>query len=180
MVICSDEKNGRVWPTNYEQLQAHDNIELPSLSKQGISEKASACYASGMSVRQISKELNCSKTFVRKTLRDAGVDLRPKTGGRSSEREVTQKFRTGNAPFGYRILRGRLTLDAREIEIVQLIMNQWHSGKSYSAIARYLNDQNLKNRKGSPWEHSLVRSIVARHQDKSLNLEEEKPWNSNH
>ena len=136
----------------------------------GISAKVAEFYGSGMSLRQISRELNCSKTFARKTLLDAGVDLRPKSGGELPGTRKTERLRAGNAPFGYRILRGRLILDAGEIEIVQLVMNQWHSGKSYSTIARYLTDHKIKNRKATPWDHSLVRSIVERHKDKKIIL----------
>jgi hypothetical protein len=180
-VSCSDIVGiGRVSLTNYEQRQPHDYIALPSLSVQGISEKSAQLYASGLTLRQISKELNCSKTHVRKTLLDAGTDLRPKCGGQRPVEKVAQKFRTGNAPFGYRILRGRLILDAAEIEIVQLVMNHWHSGKSYAAIARHLNDHKIKNRKATPWDHSLVRSIVERHKDKKVILEENQSWESNY
>jgi hypothetical protein len=121
-------------------------------------------------LRQISRELNCSKPFARNTLLDAGVYLRPKSGGELPGARKPKKLHTGNAPFGYRILRGRLILDAGEIEIVQLVMNQWHSGKSYSAIARYLTDHKIKNRKATPWDHSLVRSIVERHKEKKIIL----------
>jgi hypothetical protein len=64
-------------------------------------------------------------------------------------------------------------MDAREIEIVQLVLNFWTAGQSYSAIAKHLNNQGIKNRKATPWDHSLVRSIVERHKDKPLVLEEE-------
>jgi len=64
-------------------------------------------------------------------------------------------------------------MDAREIEIVQSVMNLWAAGQSYSSIAKHLNNQEIKNRKATPWDHSLVRSIVERHKDKPLVLEEE-------
>jgi hypothetical protein len=64
-------------------------------------------------------------------------------------------------------------MDAREIEIVHSIMELWTIGRSYSAIAAHLNGLGLKNRRATPWEHSLVRSIVGRHKDKPSNLEEE-------
>ena len=53
-------------------------------------------------------------------------------------------------------------MDAREIEIVHSIMELWTRGKSYSAIAAHLNGLGLRNRRATPWEHSLVRSIVER------------------
>jgi len=166
-------KNGRVCPTNYEQPQHHDYIDFPSLSVEGISSKAAEFYASGLSLRQISQHLNKSKSFIRKTLLEAGVSLRESAESHLSKSSAPPKPHSGNTPFGYRNLRGRLIMDAREIEIVHSIMELWTRGKSYSAIAAHLNGLGLKNRRATLWEHSLVRSIVERHKDKPLNLEEE-------
>ena len=166
-------KNGRVCPTNYEQPQHHDYIDFPSLSVEGVSSKAAEFYASGLSLRQISRHLNRSKSFIRKTLLEAGVALRDSKDFPEEGRPRTYSHHTGNTPFGYRSLRGRLIIDAREIEIAKLVMNLWTAGQSYSAIVKHLNNQGIKNRKATPWDHSLVRSIVGRHKDKPLNLEEE-------
>jgi hypothetical protein len=165
--------NGRVKPTNDEQPKPHDYIEFLSLSIRGISEKVSHLYASGLSLRQISMELSCSKTYIRKTLLNAGMDLRSQCKSQSPIGKNPRKLRSGNPPFGYRILRGRLILDAAEIEVVQLVMNLWHSGMAQRAIARHLGNHKIKNRKGTLWDHSLVRSIVKRHRDKKAIFEEE-------
>jgi hypothetical protein len=167
------EITNRVCPTNYEQTQPHDYIELPSLSKQGISEKAAGLYDSGLSLRQISKQLNKSKTFIRKTLLEAGVALRDSTDVPLVERTQPPRSHYGNPPYGYRSLRGMLIMDAHEIEIVHTIMELWKIGRSYSAIVTILNDNGLKNRRGTSWEHSLVRSIVRRYENRQLNLEKE-------
>ena len=146
-------KNGRVCPTNYEQRQAHDYIDFPSLSKERISSKAAEFYASGLSLRQISQHLNKSKTFIRKTLLEAGVSLRLSVKSHRSESSAPPKLHSGNTPFGYRNLRGRLIMDAREIEIVHSIMEFWTRGKSYSAIAAHLNGLGLKNRRATRLEN---------------------------
>ena len=166
-------KNGRVRPTNYEQPQTHDYIDFPSLSIDGISSRAAEFYASGLSLAQVSKQLNKSKSFIRKTLLEAGVALRASKDILEEGKPRTHSHHTGNTPFGYRCLRGRLIMDAREIEIVHLVMNLWTAGQSYSAITKHLNNQGIKNRKATPWDHSLVRSIVERHKEKPLVLEEE-------
>ena len=166
-------KNGRGEPKNSKPAQYHDFIEVPSLSKEGISSSAAGFYDSGLSLRQISQHLNKSKSFIRKTLLEAGVSLRQSVESHLSESSAPPKLHSGNTPFGYRNFRGRLIMDAREIEIVQLVMNLWTAGQSYSSIAKHLNNQGIKNRKATPWEHSLVRSIVERHKDKPVNLEEE-------
>ena len=168
------KKNGRVCPTNYEQPQTHDYIDFPSLSKEGISSKATDFYASGLSLGQISRHLNRSKSFIRKTISDAGVTIRESGNVPLNERVQPPRSHSGNIPYGYQSLRGQLILDAKEIETVHTIMELWTKGKSYSDIVRNLNSQGLTNRRGSPWEHSLVRSIVKRHKNKQLNLKEKK------
>jgi len=173
LLDTKSQKNGRGGQTNCKPLQHHDYIDFPSLSKEGISSRAAEFYGSGLSLAQISRQLNKSKSFIRKTLLEAGVSLRQSVESHLSESSAPPKLHSGNTPFGYRNLRGRLIMDAREIEIVHSIMELWTRGKSYSAIAAHLNGLGLKNRRATPWEHSLVRSIVERHKDKPVNLEEE-------
>jgi len=167
-------KNGRGKHTNSKPLQHHDFIDVPSLSKEGISSKATDFYASGLSLGQISRHLNKSKSFIRKTISDAGVTIRESGNVPLNERVQPPRSHSGSIPYGYQSLRGQLILDAKEIEIVHTIMELWTKGKSYSDIVRNLNSQGLTNRRGSPWEHSLVRSIVKRHKNKKLNLKEKK------
>ena len=107
------------------------------------------------------------------------MELRPSNRVPIAESNRSMKRHIGVTPYGYRCLRGRLILDAKEIETVHLIMSLWNSGKSYSAIARQLTSHGLTNRRGTDWEHSLVRSIVARPKNKPIILEEKSPWDSN-
>jgi hypothetical protein len=147
--------------------------DLAPLLTPRISSRAAEFYASGLSLARISRQLNKSKSFIRMILFEAGVYLRQSVESHLSESLAPPKLHSGNTPFGYRNLRGRLIMDAREIEIVHSIMELWTRGKSYSAIAANLNGLGLKNRKATPWEHSLVGSIVERHKDKPLNLQVE-------
>jgi hypothetical protein len=122
LLDTKSQKNGRVCPTNYEQPQHHDYNDFTSLSIEGISSRAAEFYASGLSLAQISRQLNKSRTFIRKTLLEAGVSLRESLASQPSESSAPPTSHSGNTPFGYRNLRGRLIMDAREIEIVHSIM----------------------------------------------------------
>jgi len=164
------KKNGRGKHTTCKPLQHHDSIDVPSLSKEGISSKAAEFYASGLSLAQVSRQLNKSKSFIRKTLSKADVSIRESGKVPLTRRTQPPGTHSGNTPYGYQNLRGCLILDAKEIEIVHTIMELWTKGKSYSDIVRNLNSQGLTNRRGSPWEHSLVRSIVKRHANNQLNI----------
>lgn len=153
-----------------EQPEPHDFINLTSCTNQGISNQVTELYGSGLSLRAISTRLGRSKNFVRTTLNKAKIPTRPfntaiKCGGPSSI-----VLHSGITPFGYSCLRGRLILDAKEIEIVQQIINHWQLGMSYSAIARFLNGKNIRCRIGKRWWASSIRAIIIRHKDKPINI----------
>jgi hypothetical protein len=93
-------------------------------------------------------------------------------------RKKAKTVRIGVSPYGFAWLRGRLVMDPKEIEIVQLIIKLWQSGQKFSAIARHLNGLRKRTRSGSQWEHSLVRKIVLRYQNNSNQIEEIIKWAS--
>jgi hypothetical protein len=62
-------------------------------------------------------------------------------------------------------------MDPKEIEVVQLILKLREAGKTLWAIAHHLNDLGYRNRRGTLWEHSLVRNIAVRHKGKIEELE---------
>lgn len=84
-----------------------------------------------------------------------GVDLRPHG-----------KWQNGHArgvpPYGFVVVAGKLVEDPREQKIVQRVLAQWRSGKSFNAIAQTLNVQKVRPRSGKSWDHSVIRSIVQR------------------
>ncbi|MFZ4712558.1 MAG: recombinase family protein [Bacteriovoracaceae bacterium] len=55
---------------------------------------------------------------------------------------------------------------------MQIIIELWKSGKSHGAIARELNNQNIKPRKAKAWSQVVVGFIIERHQQQ--NKKEEK------
>lgn len=115
---------------------------------------------SGSSFREIAKELGISRHMARVVLMKHGVGLRPSNRGLKNVESKTAGRHVGAAPFGYFVLKGQLVEDSREQQTVQLIMKLWSEGRSYAAISRYLNEQNLKTRKLCKWDHSTVRNIV--------------------
>ena len=65
-------------------------------------------------------------------------------------------------PYGYAWLEGKLVVDPREFKTVLKIMDLWHSGKSLTDIAKYLNDHNIPTRMGGRWFHCTVGAIIKR------------------
>jgi len=144
--------------------QPHDKIDLFHLGTQGIFRKAAPLYASQRSLREIAKELGVSKTKIRKTLIEGGVDLRSSRRSLRSSPVRTERLRVGAAPYGYCVIHGRLIEVPKEQQTVRLIMQLRSNGKSLTAIAAHLNRHKVKPRKGKGWEYSIVRSIIQRHQ----------------
>ena len=166
-------KNGRAVEIIDEPSQFHDYIEFSSSTTQGIMEEAANLYDSGLTLRETAKELGVSKTLVRKTLLQQGIDLRPPNGPELKKVPAADKLHIGVTPYGYARLQGRLVMDPKEIVIVRLILKLSQTGKTLWDIAHHLNGAGYKNRSGTAWEHSLVRNIINRHKDNPNRVEEE-------
>ncbi|MBW4434014.1 MAG: recombinase family protein [Pelatocladus maniniholoensis HA4357-MV3] len=68
----------------------------------------------------------------------------------------------GKVPYGYKLTDGFLEDCDEEIEIVTLMQSLRIEGKSYQAIAGYLNAQQLMNRGGKTWKASSIHDILNR------------------
>lgn len=89
-----------------------------------------------------------------------GVGLRSSNRGLKNVELKTAGRHVGAAPYGYFVLKGKLVEDNREQQTVQLIIKLWSEGKSYAAIARYLNEHSVKTRRLRKWDHSTVGNII--------------------
>lgn len=148
-------------------MQVTDKIEIPNLTKVGISPKVRELYEKGASLCEIAKELQITRHMARKVL------LTHNLGLRSSNRRLKDRYcRTvgrylGAAPFGYFIKHGKLVEDGREQEVIRLIMDLRSKGKSFSGIAKYLNGHKIRTRKSKRWDHSTVGNIIRYHLERT-------------
>lgn len=140
-----------------------DKIDFFHHSRQGIFEKAAPLYKKGMSLRGIAGELGVSKTNIRKTLIENGVDLRESTHVRTHSSKKTSAPHLGVVPYGYYRHLGQLFEDSKEQMVVQSILELKAKGLAYNAIAGRLNDQKIRPRHSKKWDHSTIRSIIHRH-----------------
>jgi hypothetical protein len=164
--VCFFQKfNGRACFSNYRIIQPLEFIDFYSYKLDGIIAEAASLYASGLTLREVGRLLNVSKSSVRKTLLQQGIVLRPPNGVEQKKIPKSKRAYVGVTPYGYARLHGTLVVDPKEIVIVRQILKLRQSGKTLWAIAHHLNDQGYKNRSGTPWEHSLVRNIITRHKD---------------
>ena len=130
-----------------------------------ITAETTRLYESGLTLREVRKQLGVSKNTVRKTLVQNGIVLRPPNGPAQKKIPKSKRLHTGVTPYGYTRLQGSLVVDPKEIVAVRIILKLRQSGKTLWDIANHLSSQGYKNRSGTAWEHSLVRNVINRHKD---------------
>lgn len=135
-------------------------------------------YEFGRSLREISKELGLAKTTILNTLKQAGVTLRPSNADYHRGPSKPPRSSVGNTPYGFARLRGKLVVDAKEIETLRQIINLWRSGKTFHAIAIQLNSQGIKPRKGKAWQYASIQSVIQHHKTDLNRIEEIITWAS--
>lgn len=75
-------------------------------------------------------------------------------GGRKAKAEAGG-YAYGSPKFGLKSVDGQLVKDELETEVIDLIRRHRKSGKSYQAIADYLNAQGIPAKRGK-WSHTTV------------------------
>lgn len=121
-----------------------------------------------MSLRDIAKELNISKTKVRSNLLKAGVELRPKDPTPAQVSGWRIRKTKSPPPFGYCYFQGDLVKNPVEYDVLLKIHRQWKEGRDANEIARYLNAKKLKPRKAKAWHNKAVKKILARFESKKI------------
>ncbi len=116
-----------------------------------------------MSLREIERRTGYAKSSIRDVLRAHGLVLRRAVRGRRGDPAKPDAMRSGVIPYGYCYLDGKLVVDTREHAVVLQMVRLWQSGKSFDAIADYLNSQKIRTRLARRWYRGTVQSVVERH-----------------
>ena len=140
----------------------HDFIQLLKITQVGISAEAAKLYAQKLTTRQIAARLGCSKSFVTKSLRLAGVSLRPSNGSPEYNKLKTKPSPSANPPYGFAVLYGELVKEPKEYLILIEIEAQWKRGQSPTSIADHLNKKQIKTRMGKKWRSQSIEFLIKR------------------
>jgi hypothetical protein len=73
-------------------------------------------------------------------------------------------------PFGFCYFEGEIIKDPKEYPTIQLIQNLWKQGISISSIVLHLDGRGIQSRMKKPWAYNVIKSIIRRLQDGSLEL----------
>jgi site-specific DNA recombinase len=82
-------------------------------------------------------------------------------GGRKAKAE-SGGFAYGSPAYGKTSVDGELVEDSKEAEIIALMKRHRRSGKSYNAIAKYLNEHGYKSKRGGKWSGKTVQRVLDR------------------
>ncbi len=150
------------------RAQVIETIPINVINPRDIIGEICDLYNKNLSLRDIAKQLNLSKTTVREHLIRAGIALRPKD---PTPEEVT-RWRICKTkappPFGYCYFQGTLVKNPAEYDTLLKIHRQWKAGMDANALTRYLNAKKLKPRKAREWHNKAVKKIVARFESKKI------------
>lgn len=106
-----------------------------------------------LSLKQIALRMGVSRDFVRKALFKKGIQV---IHGR---RETDL---TGQIPYGWRKLKGKLTPYRKEQEVIERIKRARERGLSLREISRRLNESGIATKEGGRWHAKSLSQILNR------------------
>lgn len=148
----------------------HDFIRFLPKNKESIYSICLPLYQQGISLREIERQTGFAKTTILNTFTKSGLPLRKNKSAQKIRIKRQFVVKGGPVPYGYAYLEGKLVVDPKEYKIVLEIYHQWQKRKSYRAISRYLNEQQITTRAGNKWTNEIIKRIIDRHERKLKNV----------
>ena len=110
----------------------------------------------GLSLKQIARELCCSKNTIRSALMRTGIPLR----GRQ------EKGRSSNPRYGTKATKGHRVEDKTEQKVIKTVHEMHNDGISFPKIAKYLTGAGVPTKtRRKKWHHEVVRQIYFQYLD---------------
>ncbi len=107
------------------------------------------------SAEQIAQKIGTSKQLVLARIRQEGI-RKTKGRGRSPENYRFPK----SAPFGKRVIDGKLVVNPAEIKIARLIIElRDRKASSWAQVSLELNERGYRTRLKTPWQEPSIRRI---------------------
>ena len=88
--------------------------------------------------------------------------INERTQGGRKAKAANGGYAYGSPAFGKQSIDGELVINNHESEIIEVIRKHRKSGKSYGAIASYLNEYNHPTKRGGRWASQTVQNIYQR------------------
>lgn len=146
----------------------HDIIQFSYLEKQALLPEVARLYKKGLSLRDIAKHCDISKTAVRSELLKGGIPLREPTGELKFTNWTKKGKTSSKPPFGFCYFEGQVTKHPKEYPILQLIYKRWNLGANANSIADQLNDKKIHSPMNKEWSWNSVKNIIDRFKNKKI------------
>jgi site-specific DNA recombinase len=88
--------------------------------------------------------------------------INERTQGGRRAKAANGGYAYGSPAFGQVAVEGDLMPKSDELEVVELIRRHHKSGKSFQAIASWLNEKGHKTKRGCHWQAMSVKRVVDR------------------
>ena len=154
----------------YELFYPIDTKDFSLGNDVRILSELAVLYEKGLSLREIAREIGCSKNGVRSSLLKGGHELRDQFSQATDKRGVSGG-KQGALPFyGFCYFEGQIVRDPREFPTLQTIHNAWKKKLTIHQIANRLIQAGQLSRTGKLWSWAAVRNIVARFEQQIIVL----------
>ena len=165
MLIC---KNGEPNLPISERFYPSDFSTNCALGKVDLSPDFQAQYEIGCSLSEIAHQFGCSKNRVRKSLLDAGIELRELRAHSTNERKITSGKQGARLYFGFCYLEGKIVKDPKEYPTLLLIHQRLKKSATAHEIVKELNHKKIPARQGGQWTWPAVQNILNRFKDHKI------------
>lgn len=137
-------------------------------------------YRKGLSVTDIADQTGLARTSIWNSLRAHKAEFRPQDPiSYDRWRQGYGKMRA-RPPYGFSYFQGEIIKDPVEFPTLLLIQSLMRQGMSISSIVRRLEAKGLKSRMKKPWSYNVIKAVIGRLHDSSLDhlMADSKPTNS--
>ena len=142
--------------------EPHDFIHLAIRNNDNYLAQVAELYTQGLSLREITRIIDLSKTKVRDLVLRAGIPLRSMRNEKGQLVLGTRGKRNMKPSYGYWFLNGEVQRHPKEYPLVLEIVERWKSGQSMNSIATWLNRRGIKSPMNKQWSWNSINNIIKR------------------
>ena len=140
----------------------HDFIHLTFRNNDQYLAQVAELYTQGLSLREITRIVDLSKTKVRDLVLRSGIPLRSMRNEKGQLVLGSRGKRNMKPPYGIWFLNGEVQKHPKEYPVVLEIIERWKSGQSMNSIATWLNRRGVKSPMNKKWSWNSFKNIISR------------------
>ena len=143
-------------------VELHDFIHLEIRNNDKYLTQVVELYTQGLSLREITRIVDLSKTKVRDLVLRAGIPLRSMRNEKGQLVLGSLGKRNMKPPYGYWFLKGEVQKHPKVYPVILEIVERWKSGQSMNSISTSLNRREVKSPMNKKWSWNSINNIIKR------------------